>query len=271
MVDRNMKSSAHRLAVIASAATLAVVGIASLAVNASAATDEIGTATSMATIVTGTLATNARTLKTGDGIFQNEIITTDANGVGQFQFRDRTKLAVGPGSSIVLDNFVYDSDTSKAKVVINLTQGALGFITGKSDHDAYEIVTPTATIGVRGTVFDVYARDDGELAVAMIEGAVEVCPRGGICRLHDSVGEFLHMTPLGVFSLRKTWDGTFLTGVPFQLALPFLNDQKTLLPSLRGRTATVGRYLTTGGKNLGKVVKVPVTKIPKLKLPKLFK
>ena len=53
--------------------------------------------------------------KTGDAVFQNQTIATDASGIGQFEFRDETKLAVGPGSTVVLDNFVYDSDTSKAK------------------------------------------------------------------------------------------------------------------------------------------------------------
>ncbi len=79
-------------------------------------------------------------------------------------------------------------------MVINLTAGALRFITGKADHHAYEIVTPTATIGVRGTVFDVYTKPDGEMAVAMIDGAIEVCPKVGLCRVHNVVGKFLHMT-----------------------------------------------------------------------------
>ena len=51
--------------------------------------------------------------------------------------------------------------------------------------------TPTATIGVRGTAFDVYVGDTGELAIAMINGAVEVCPHSGACRLHNIIGRFL--------------------------------------------------------------------------------
>ena len=236
------------------------------------ADDGIGTATAITTTVTGTLAPSAASaLKTGDDVFQNEIIVTDASGVGQFEFRDRTKLAIGPGSTLVIDNFVYDSNSSKGKVVIDLTQGALRFITGKADHDAYEIVTPTATIGVRGTVFDIYAQPDGEIAVAMIDGAVEVCPRGGACRLHNVVGKFLTMTPTGVFSLRDAWDGTFLSGISFAAALPFLNDQKMLIPALRGKTTTIRRYAASLSKPIEKVVKVPLTKLPKLKLPKLFK
>jgi hypothetical protein len=256
-----MTSSTHRIALaLAALATIAP------AYDAAAATDNIGTATAITTAVTGTLDAGATTLKSGDAVFQNETITTDANGVGQFQFNDQTKLAIGPGSTIVLDNFVYDSNTSTGKVVINLTAGALRFITGKADHNAYEIVTPSATIGVRGTVFDVYAKGDGEMAVAMIDGAIEVCPKVGLCRVHDVVGKFLYMTPLGTFSLRDAWDGSFLKDVPFKLALPFLGDQNNLVPGLRGKSAAIRKYAAVAGK----VIKTPLTKLPKFKFPNLF-
>ncbi len=240
-----MTSSTHRI-------SLALAAIASIAFagDTVAASEDIGTATAITTIVTGTRDTGALTLKSGDTVFQHETITTDANGVGQFQFNDQTKLAIGPGSTIVLDNFIYDSSTSKGKVVINLTQGALRFITGKADHNAYEIVTPAATIGVRGTVFDVYTKDNGEMAVAMIDGAIEVCPKVGLCRVHDVVGKFLHMSPLGAFSIRDTWDGSFLAGVPFKLALPFLGDQKNLVPGLRGKTTSIRKYVTLAGTGI---------------------
>jgi ferric-dicitrate binding protein FerR (iron transport regulator) len=276
MEDHTMTPRANRAAVFATAfATAAAIGALVVANSAHAATDttDIGTATSITTNVTasGGGAAPKIVLRSGDAVFQNQTISTDENGIGQFQFRDQTKLAVGPGSVIVLDNFVYESATSKAKVVMHLTSGALRFITGKSEHDAYEIVTPAATIGVRGTAFDAYTTPEGELAIAMINGAVEVCPRGGSCRLHNIIGQFLHMTPAGIFSLRNAWDGSFLTGVPFKLALPFMSDQKLLLPALRGQSATIRRYVSTTGKDLGKVVKLPLTKLPKIKLPKLFK
>jgi hypothetical protein len=268
-------SPSRRTGTIASRPHRIVVALVALAMTTSAreavaATGGIGTATAVTTIVTGKIDADATTLTTGDAVFQNETITTDANGVGQFQFNDQTKLAVGPGSTVVLDNFIYDSTTSQGKVVINLTAGALRFITGKADHNAYEIVTPTATIGVRGTVFDVYARPDGEMVVAMIDGAIEVCPKAGPCRVHNVVGKFLHMTPLGAFSLRDKWDGSFLSGVPFKVALPFLGDQKNLVPGLRGETASIAKYVTVAGAGLGKAIKTPLTKLPRLKLPKLF-
>lgn len=260
-----MTSSAQRLAAL-------LVPFSLVAFAAHATEDSgIGTAIAITTNVTGASPpTDTIVLKTGDAVFQNEVIVTDEKGIGQFEFADKTRLAIGPGSTVVIDNFVYDSDSSKAKVVINLTQGAMRFITGKSDHNAYQIVTPTATIGVRGTVFDVYTKPDGEIAIAMIDGAVDVCPKFGACRVHNVIGKFLHMTSTGVFSLRDKWDGTFLQGVSFKAALPFLNDQKNLVPALRGTTASIKRYAALIANPVGKIVKLPVTKFPKLKLPKLF-
>jgi hypothetical protein len=260
-----MTSSAQRLATL-------LVPFSLVAFAAHATEDSgIGTAIAITTNVTGASApTDTIVLKNGDAVFQNEVIVTDEKGIGQFEFADKTRLAIGSGSTVVIDNFVYDSDSSKAKVVINLTQGAMRFITGKSDHNAYQIVTPTATIGVRGTVFDVYTKPDGEIAIAMINGAVDVCPKFGACRVHNVIGKFLHMTSTGVFSLRDKWDGTFLQGVSFKAALPFLNDQKNLVPALRGTTASIKRYAALIANPLGKIVKLPVTKFPKLKLPKLF-
>jgi len=229
--------------------------------------DTIGTAAAITTVVTGKLPTQTTTLKTGDGVFQKETLVSDGSGIGQFEFRDGTKLALGPGSTLVLDDFVYASNTSQAKVVINLTAGALRFITGNASHDAYQINTPTATIAVRGTAFDVYAKPDGEMAVAMINGAIEVCPHHGACRVHDVIGKFLTMTTDGIFSLHDSWDGTFLRGIAFNTALPFISDQSPLVPALKGSTKVVASYLGTTGNAVRKAVKG----LGKIRLPNPFK
>lgn len=257
--------------IVACAIALAIVAATSTGARA---TTDIGKATAITTSVTGTLDQQSIVLKTGDEIFANQTMSTDDTGVGQFEFRDKTKLAIGPGSTVVLDNFVYNPNTSGSKVVINLARGSFRFITGRARHDAYEITTPSATIGVRGTAFDVYVGTSGELAVAMINGAVEVCPLRGACRLHDVVGRFLHMSVDGIFSLHDTWDGTFFKGIALTTALPFIANQRLLVPALRGQTKIVTRYLggaaTTATKTM-KSLAPPKLKLPKLKLPKLFR
>src|SRR4029079_16328457 len=148
-------------------------------------------------------------------------------------------------------DFVYNSKASASKVVIGLTRGSFRFITGSSNHDAYDIVTPGEPIGARGTAFDVYVDDRGEMAVAMINGAVEVCPRNAACRLHDIVGRFLVMTRDGLFSLHDTWDGTFLRDIQFKHALPFLDNQRLLIPALRGQTKIGGLYAANATTAIG--------------------
>jgi hypothetical protein len=252
---------------------IAIALVAATSVAASAAPD-IGTATSIATSVTGTLDDQSVSLKTGDDIFAKQTVATDATGVGQFELRDKTKLAIGPGSTVVLDDFVYNPKASGSKVVLGLARGSFRFITGKADHDAYEIATPTATIGVRGTAFDVYVGDTGELAIAMINGAVEVCPHGGACRLHDIVGRFLHLSADGIFSLHDTWDGSFLKGITLKTALPFIDNQHLLVPALRGSTKIVASYVDGAATAVTRTMKSlspPKLKLPTFSLPKLFR
>jgi hypothetical protein len=233
--------------------------VAALAVEPSIAfadipPDSIGTAAAINTDVTGKTPTQTLLLKTGDGVVQNEVLTSNGSGIGQFEFRDGTKLALGPNSTVVLDQFVYAGDSSEAKIVLNLTQGALRFITGNASHDAYQINTPTATIAVRGTAFDVYAQPSGDMAVAMLNGAIEVCPRSGKCRVHNVVGKFLTMTSDGIFSLSKTWSGTLFKGIPLKDALPFISDQSPLIPALKSSTKVVATYVEATGTAVKKAV-----------------
>ncbi len=255
------------------ACAIALAVIAAMPDGAQAATD-IGRAAAIETSVTGTLDSQSIVLKTGDDIFANQTVTTDATGVGQFEFRDKTKLAIGPGSTVVLDNFVYNPKGSGSKIVLDLARGSFRFITGKAKHDAYEIVTPTATIGVRGTAFDVYVDGTGALAIAMINGAVEVCPIRGACHLHNIIGRFLHMSIDGIFSLHDAWDGTFFKGISLKTALPFIDDQHQLVPALRGSTKIVARYVGDTATTVTRTIKsltTPKLKFPTLTLPKLFR
>jgi hypothetical protein len=118
-------------------------------------------------------------LTKGDSIHRNERIRSNASGTGAFIFEDGTKLAVGPNSSIVIDEFVYRGGAKIDKLVIGASRGTLRWISGKSDHSAYQIVTPSGALGVRGTAFDVYVGPDGLTAVTLLNGAAEFCSAKG--------------------------------------------------------------------------------------------
>ena len=237
----------------------AVIGLAlALAPAPLRADAEVGRAADITTEVTGTIGGAAAPLAKGDDVFQNQVIATDDSGVGQIEFLDKTKLAIGPGSTMTLDTFVYNPNKTASKVVIELGKGSFRFITGKSPSTVYEISTPTATLGLRGTAFDVAIAEDGVMAVAMLAGEIEACSKiNGACQVHNLIGKFLRITPDGLFSIHDTWDGTIMRGVGFAQALPFTANQNVLQPAFKTTRRVAGLYVGT----VGKVVEAPVNAV----------
>lgn len=128
-----------------------------LAGPAVAAESEIGAASQVVNTVTGTLATTHQTapLRAGIDVFQNEVIDTADNSASRVTFQDHTDLAIGPQSSVVLDRFVFDPDPSKSAVAISIAKGVARFSTGLLPKPDYALSTPSAQIGIRGTVLTI--------------------------------------------------------------------------------------------------------------------
>lgn len=227
-----------------------IIGIFSFSTPVSSATvkPEIGHAELITKSVTGTIETTARTLKTGDKIHQNEVIATAEESEAELVLADDTKLAVGPKSQIVLDSFVYDPAKKDGEVVINAAKGAFRFVTGKSAKSAYTIKTPASTIGVRGTTFDGFVNDDGEIALLLLDGEIDVCNAARTCKRLNRRGYFLHIRRNGIISDPRKWDGTFLSNVAFGAAFPFIGRQLRISPRIRFRQADLlgGRLLRQG-------------------------
>jgi ferric-dicitrate binding protein FerR (iron transport regulator) len=93
-------------------------------------------------------------ISTGDEIFRDETVRTAADSDAKFVLRDDTNLSLGPGSTLKLDRAVFSGQTSAGDIAVKLQSGAFRFITGNSSKESYKIVTPLATIGVRGTTLD---------------------------------------------------------------------------------------------------------------------
>lgn len=94
--------------------------------------------------------TGKRVLKPEQPVYAGDRIVTGPIGQAQIRFRDDTKLVVGPNSTMIIDAFVFNDDDTAREISINAVRGAFRFIAGKSKKDAYKVVTPTSTIGVRG-------------------------------------------------------------------------------------------------------------------------
>ena len=129
----------------------------------------IGSTATAQNQVTRELAGASAPLSAGDSVFVNEAVKTGQDSVAKLVFLNSTNLVVGPTSRVVLDRFVYAGDPNAQKVAVNLTKGIFRFTTGGLDKKAYAINTPTAAIGVRGTVLDIDV-GSAQTRVTLVEG-----------------------------------------------------------------------------------------------------
>jgi hypothetical protein len=113
-----------------------------------------------------------RDLKAGAPVFEDDKIVV-RNGNAQLILNDGTKLVVGPGSTLVLDRFLMKGGNTAQKVSIKALRGTFRFITGRSAKSAYDIQTASATIGIRGTGFDFWSKQNTGVAVHV--GLVRLC------------------------------------------------------------------------------------------------
>jgi ferric-dicitrate binding protein FerR (iron transport regulator) len=147
-----------------------------LAFSGARAEDRIGATALANNDVAQVSAGAAQPLHVNDSVFRDETVRTGPNSSAKFVFVDATNLALGPVSTVKLDRFVFNDQTSYSQAAVNLAKGAFRFSSGNSPKDSYEIRTGNATIGVRGTILDIHARP-GRTVVTLVEGGAAVCPR----------------------------------------------------------------------------------------------
>ncbi len=96
-----------------------------------------------------------RVVGSGEKIFLNDYVTTDAAGHLQILLLDQTVFTLGPNSSMKIDTFVYDPATHDGQIEATIAKGVFRFITGNIAHKKPEnmaVHLPVGTIGVRGTI-----------------------------------------------------------------------------------------------------------------------
>lgn len=194
--------------------------------------DRIGDAVAVTNIVMANYEATQRKLARGDDVHQDETIEVDRNAEGQLRLEDETKLALGPGSRLVLDKFVYDGEKRAGSIVLNLAQGAFRFITGIALKPTYVINTPTASITVRGTIFDVYILSDNSAWLLLQEGAIEATGASNVCHVLDTPGQLIRISSGGAVSNPLNWSQLAdNNSVDFDTAFPFVTNVPQVDPT----------------------------------------
>lgn len=145
-----------------------------------------------------------RTLVVGEDVFLGDLIRTSSGGSAQILFEDGTKLVVGPGSTLKIEDYLLRADGSAGKMVIGALAGTFRFASGNAAKDRYSIKTPSGTIGIRGTEFDLVVDGPKSTRVLMYSGSTELCTKSGECSEISDTCELGEMTRHSSTSLGLT-------------------------------------------------------------------
>lgn len=99
-----------------------------------------------------------RKLAEGSPIYALDEIRTGADATALLGFRDQSRLAINPLTTVKIDGFSYQSARQPDNFALQLLQGGMRVFTGliaKSKPQAVTVKTVVATIGIRGTGMDI--------------------------------------------------------------------------------------------------------------------
>ena len=147
---------------------------------------------------------NKRRLEKGGPIYEGDRVVSQKHSAAVLVFRDRTRVTVRANTTFDVTSYQYDSgkqlqdDKAVGKrsdsVGFDLLKGGLRILTGligKRTPEAFKLNTVVATIGIRGTGFDV--------------NASQGCSVAASCDLHTAVwdGEVYMQLPSGIFTVKN--------------------------------------------------------------------
>lgn len=228
------------------------------AADTGATEPEVGTAVLIKNKVTGKLGPDERQIKTGFRVHRNELLQTGPEAQAELKLDDNTKLALGPEAELRLDEYAVAAGNDSKTIAVKLLKGTLRFLTGSNASESYKIETPSATIGVRGTILDVYIGPGGDTFVLLHQGEVEVCSRARTCRPHRDVGRVVQATVPGIVSQPMKWTATLVPGVRVAQAFPFVGRRLAIDPvrRLKHDAITDGvKVFERGGKTIERTLK----------------
>lgn len=133
----------------------AVVLISLGAMDPASSTQQVGVTAAVNRTTFGTPPGATRQVMVlGDNVIHQHRIETTEDGLAQILLNDGSTFTVGPGSNLVIDDFIYDPDAGTGSLVATLSTGAARFVGGKlsKTRGGVSVKTPVGTIGIRGGI-----------------------------------------------------------------------------------------------------------------------
>ncbi|WP_420476592.1 FecR family protein [Noviherbaspirillum sp. ST9] len=99
----------------------------------------------------------SKVLAVKSSVEQGDTLISEKDTYARIKFIDNSEITLRPNSQLKIDNFSFEEDKpEKDSAAFNLVKGGLRAVTGtlgKRNKEKFGMNTPTATIGIRGTIF----------------------------------------------------------------------------------------------------------------------
>jgi len=144
----------------------------------------------------------------------DEAITED--GRIAIRFLDDSVVKLTEHSQLLIDEYIYDPDPSKSKMVLTFGLGTARFITGnlnRIDKQNIKLKTPTANIAIRGTDFTTTVDELGRSLIILLPDALGL-----------SSGEIEVTTAMGTVTLNKPFQATTVSVFESSPSKPVILD-----------------------------------------------
>lgn len=128
------------------------------------------------------------------------------NSTVDISFKDDTKVVIKENSRLLIDDFVFNPNASGGKLGLKVGFGTVRYASGQIAHSnpqSVDIQTPTATIAVRGTDFNMTVDEIGRSLVVLVPS----CDQVGRC----ITGKIEVMSLSGVVVLDQPYTATYVS------------------------------------------------------------
>lgn len=152
---------------------------------------KVSTETAAVAKVAGTVTSASQPVVTGQSLSQGSRIETGADGSVAIDLADGSRIVLHKSSSLRLSEMQrVDGVPNAHDIQLQLPDGhADTLVKPHRDVGRFEIVTPTAALGVRGTVFRTNtSAADGVVTTETLEGVVAVSASGETVETHADFG-----------------------------------------------------------------------------------
>ena len=158
----------------------------------------------------------------------DEAITN--NGRMAITFLDESVVKLTEHSQLLIDEYIYDPDPSKAKMALTFGLGTARFITGnlnRIDKQNIQLKTPTANIAIRGTDFTATVDELGRSLIILLPDPFGLS--SGEIEVVTATGSVLLNKPYQATTV-SVWENTPSKPVILDLTLDIIDNMLIVTP-----------------------------------------